>query len=90
MCYCALRSLLSRMDHIWNDLMSQGLDIDPVDLVHDPDGVEARSGIALWEHIVSQVTGYGPAGPLLGLTALVIPPLRCVCTPVVSVVVQAE
>ena len=30
--------------------MSQGLDIQRV---HDPDGVEARSGIALWEHVLS-------------------------------------
>ena len=53
--------------------MSQGLDIQRG---HDPDGVEARSGIALRERVLSQVTGYGPEGPLLGLTALVIPPLR--------------
>ena len=64
--------------------MSQGLDIQRV---HDPDGVEARSGIASRGRVLSQVTGYGPEGPLLGLTALVLPPLRCVCTPVVSVLV---
>jgi len=75
---------ISRMGHISSDLMSQGLDIQRV---HDPDGVEARSGIALWEHVLSQVTGYGPDGPLLGLTALVLSPLRCVCTPVVSILV---
>ena len=67
--------------------MSQGLDIQRV---HDPDGVEARSGIALWEHVLSQVTGYGPDVPLLGLTALVLSPLRCVCTPVVSIWVYDE
>ena len=70
------------MSHIWSDLMSQGLDLQRG---HDPDEVQVKSGIASRGRVVSQVTGYGPAGPLLGLTALVIPPLRFVCTPVVSV-----
>ena len=42
---------------------------------------EVRSGIALWKHVVSQVTGYYPAGPLLGLTAVVYNTVCCEVKP---------